>query len=50
MTAPADQALKLQRPLPDGTLKIVMAGEREDQAAYTGSTVEVVLITGCGAR
>ena len=33
MTAPADQALKLQRPLPDGTLKIVMTGEREDQAA-----------------
>jgi putative SOS response-associated peptidase YedK len=33
MTAPADQALKLQRPLPDGTLKIVMTGKREDQAA-----------------
>ena len=33
MTASADQALKLQRSLPDGTLKIVMTGEREDQAA-----------------
>ena len=33
MTAPAEQALKLQRPLPDGTLKIVMTGEKEDPAA-----------------
>jgi putative SOS response-associated peptidase YedK len=33
MTASADEALKLQRPLPDGTLKIVAAGEKEDQAA-----------------
>jgi hypothetical protein len=24
------QAAKLQRPLPDGTLKIVMIGEKED--------------------
>jgi putative SOS response-associated peptidase YedK len=31
MTAPADDALKLQRPLPDGALKIVMTGEKEDK-------------------
>ena len=30
MTAPVQDALKLQRPLPDGTLKIVMTGEKED--------------------
>jgi putative SOS response-associated peptidase YedK len=30
MTAPTEEALKLQRPLPDGTLKIVMTGEKED--------------------
>ena len=30
MTAPTQDALKLQRPLPDGTLKIVMTGEKED--------------------
>jgi putative SOS response-associated peptidase YedK len=34
MTAPAEEALKLQRPLPDGTLKVVAtAGERQDEAA-----------------
>jgi putative SOS response-associated peptidase YedK len=33
MTAPAEEALKLQRPLPDGALKIVATGEKEDQAA-----------------
>jgi len=31
MTADAPQALKLQRPLPDGALKIVMTGEKEDK-------------------
>jgi putative SOS response-associated peptidase YedK len=30
MTAPAQEALRLQRPLPDGALKIVMTGEKED--------------------
>ena len=31
LSAPADDALKLQRPLPDGTLRIVAAGEKEDK-------------------
>ncbi len=30
MTAPAEEALKLQRPLPDGSLAIVMTGEKEE--------------------
>jgi hypothetical protein len=33
MTALADEALKLQRPLPDGTLRIVARGAKKDQAA-----------------
>jgi putative SOS response-associated peptidase YedK len=33
MTAPAEQALELQRSLPDGTLKIVATGEKKDEAA-----------------
>jgi putative SOS response-associated peptidase YedK len=32
MTAPAEDALKLQRPLSDGALKIVARGERKDEA------------------
>jgi putative SOS response-associated peptidase YedK len=32
MTAPAEEALKLQRPLPDGDLVIVARGERKDEA------------------
>jgi putative SOS response-associated peptidase YedK len=33
MTAPTQDALKLQRPLLDGALKIVRTGEKEDPAA-----------------
>jgi hypothetical protein len=33
MTSPAEQALELQRLLPDGTLKIVATGEKKDEAA-----------------
>jgi putative SOS response-associated peptidase YedK len=32
MTAPADEALKLQRPLPDGALEIVARGMKKDEA------------------
>jgi putative SOS response-associated peptidase YedK len=32
MTAPTEQALKLQRPLCNGALKIVATGERKDEA------------------
>jgi putative SOS response-associated peptidase YedK len=33
LTAPTEDALKLQRPLADGTLRIVATGERKDEAA-----------------
>ena len=31
MTAPPDEALMLQRPLPDGSLRIVARGVKEDE-------------------
>jgi putative SOS response-associated peptidase YedK len=35
MTAPSDKGLKLQRPLPDGTLRIVARGVKEDAVVST---------------
>jgi hypothetical protein len=32
MAAPAEEALKPQRPLPDGALKVVATGEKKDEA------------------
>ena len=31
LTTPAEEALKLLRPLADGSLKVVATGEREDK-------------------
>ena len=33
LTAPAEVALNLQRPLPDGALRIVARGEKKDGSA-----------------
>src|SRR5690606_9504848 len=32
LTAPKEEAIQLQRPLPDGSLKIVSVGTKQDQA------------------
>ncbi len=37
MTASSDEVLKLQRPLSDGTLKIVARGVKEDGAELTAT-------------
>jgi putative SOS response-associated peptidase YedK len=37
MTTPAEEALRLQRPLPDGSLKIVATGEKEDAAGLSST-------------
>ena len=42
MTAPAEEALRLQRPLPDDALQVVAAGERTD-ARRNDSTFAVAL-------
>ena len=36
MTAPPEEALKLQRPFPDGALQLVARGMKEDLVATTG--------------
>ena len=33
LTAPKEEAIKLQRPLPDGVLEIVAVGQKQDRAA-----------------
>ena len=35
MTAAPDEALKLQRPIPDGALRIIARGVKEDPAGQT---------------
>ncbi len=37
MTAPPEETLKLQRPLPDGKLRIVARGAKEDPVMTTTS-------------
>jgi putative SOS response-associated peptidase YedK len=39
MTAPVAEALKLQRPLPDGVLRIVATGTKTDEPLLSGASV-----------
>ena len=36
MAAPWTEAVRLQRPLPDGTFRIVARGEKKDEAVSLG--------------
>jgi putative SOS response-associated peptidase YedK len=40
LTAPAAEALKLQRPLPDGALGIVARGDKQDAASIITSVTD----------
>ena len=42
MTAPAEDALNLRRPLPDGALAIVACGEKKDEAGeLAGANIQL---------
>ena len=43
MTAPPAEALKLQRPLPDGALRIVAHGTKEDRGAGIAAPADRLL-------
>ena len=46
MNAPAEEALKLQRPLPDNALKIVARGDKKDEGAGQAA----VFLSGIAAK
>jgi putative SOS response-associated peptidase YedK len=43
VTAPAEEALKLQRPLADGALQIVARGQKQDGVASEGAASGLLL-------